>query len=423
MNVSGIGANFLYGYVGGYGHKSADQISKEVAAKIEELDADGDRALSAEESDFSTKHFSQADSDGDGFLSEGELLAMMQSFQPGLPPPGVSIEEMAVNIIAENDADADGALSVEEVDGQKGRFSAADADGDGLVTKEELLAMMQSFQPGGPPPGVSTEEMAANIIAENDADGDGALSLAESEGYEGQFSAADADGDGLVTKEELAAMIEAEWPMGPPPPEEDAARRIAKYDADGDGVISASESGVPDEVFDAIDTNEDGVISQAELEAALTTMQQALEDSGLGRGPEAIEAAGGIEAYHEEMYRIILEALTSGDTQPGDTDGGEPSPIGPHPVEPDKGEPVPIGPHPVGPDNGEPVPIGPYPVGPDNGEPVPIGPHPVGPDNDTTVENTIGPNPVEPDNGEPVPVGPYPVGPDEGEAGFVSVTV
>jgi Ca2+-binding EF-hand superfamily protein len=436
MNVNAIGANILYGYIGGYGQKSSGQISEEVAARIAKFDADGNGTLNSEESDLSSERFSQADSNGDGSVTEKELLAMMQSFQLGGPLFSENTEDLAANIIAENDADSDGALSLEESEGYEGQFTAADADGDGLVTKEELVAMMQSFKPGGPPPGVSTEDLAANIIAENDADGDGALGLAESEGHEGQHIAADADGDGVVTKEELVAMIEAEWPMGPPSTEEDAARRIAKQDADGDGVISASESGVTDEIFNAIDTNEDGVVSQDELEAALVTIQQALDDSGLGRGPEAIEAAGGIVAYREEVYRITLEALTGGSAggvapsiapegdisagpYPADPGIGEPVPIGPYPENPDGGGPVPIGPYPENPDGGGPVPIGPYPEDPSAGEPVPIGPYPADPDGSISTgpsadpdDITVGPYPADPDGG--ISTGPYPANPGDG---------
>jgi Ca2+-binding EF-hand superfamily protein len=164
-------------------------------------------------------------------------------------------------------------------------------------------------------PNADPSERIAARIEKLDADGDGALSAEESKASEKVFSLIDADGDGLLTQEEMLAAgpPPGMQGMGKPPkdvsPEEAAAHRIEKLDSDGDGALSASESRAPEEVFDAIDTNQDGIVSQAELEAAMVTIKQAMETSDLGRGPGAVRAAGGIAAYREEMNRIILEAL------------------------------------------------------------------------------------------------------------------
>lgn len=267
MHIGGVGAGALYGYFEGYGQRSTDDISQKVAAQIAELDADGDGALSVEESGVSAELFNQADSDGDGLVTEEELLAMMQSFRPSGPPPGM-----------------------------EGKH--------------------------GPPPGVDPEEMAASIIEDHDADGDGALTLEESEVDEEVFAKADSDGDGLVTEEELVAMMEEGRPQGPPPevgegmePSQASAgdmatRIIEDLDSDGDGGLSAGETAASEEVFDALDTNEDGIVSQAELEAAMINIMAAVQESGLGFGAQAVNAAGGMTAYRQEMDRIILGAIT-----------------------------------------------------------------------------------------------------------------
>lgn len=269
MDVNGIGLTALSGYMGAWGQKSAGDISQRVAAHIAELDADGDGALSVEESEVSAELFNQADSDGDGFVTEEELLAMMQKVRMDGPP--------------------------HKMDGEKGK-----------------------------PPKASPEEMAARIIADHDADGDGALSLEESEVDESVFNLADADGDGQVTKDELLAMMENGRPKGPPPEMGEgmqpppggsvgdmAAAIMEELDSDGDGGLSSSEAGASEEEFDALDTNEDGVVSQAELEAAMTTIMGAVQQSGLGFGAQAVNAAGGMAAYRQEMDRLILEALNA----------------------------------------------------------------------------------------------------------------
>jgi len=95
-----------------------------------------------------------------------------------------------------------------------------DPDGDGITTRDEMLAA------------------SAARFAGLDADKDGKLVEAERSSAPGgrMMARADADGDGAVTKEELAAAA--------------AAR------------------------FDRVDANKDGRIDQAEKDAALARMQQ-----------------------------------------------------------------------------------------------------------------------------------------------------
>lgn len=132
-------------------------------------------------------------------------------------------------------------------------------------------------------------------LAELDADGDGALSLEESGLSEEQFAAMDTDGDGLLTS--------ADKPEGPPPgqgpppgggmPPMDATEIIEAEDTDGDGQLSAEESSASSEQFDELDTNQDGFVSQAELEAAMAEMQQQMA--------QEMQAGGG--SYGMNAYR------------------------------------------------------------------------------------------------------------------------
>ena len=90
-----------------------------------------------------------------------------------------------------------------------------------------------------------------------------------------KFQSADTNGDNLVTADEFEAFAEAERERKR---EERQAKRFAKLDANGDGVITAEEhAGVADErmdrMFDRIDTDGDGVITEAEREAAKGKMR------------------------------------------------------------------------------------------------------------------------------------------------------
>ncbi|MEQ8934873.1 MAG: EF-hand domain-containing protein [Amphiplicatus sp.] len=91
-----------------------------------------------------------------------------------------------------------------------------------------------------------------------DKDGDGQIALSElNDRSRAFFEAADANGDGAITKEEMKAHHEAK-----------RAEREAKRfpDADGDGVVSKAEyDAKADERFAKLDANGDGVLSEEEM--------------------------------------------------------------------------------------------------------------------------------------------------------------
>lgn len=198
---------------------------------------------------------------------------------------------------AEMDANGDGGLDISESGLSEDLFSKTDADGDGLLTYSDFASRMQSMAgqgrgpggPGGAPP--SAEEM----ISQLDANGDGELSADEFQIDSEMFSAIDSDGSGSLSQAELeahqAAMEEQRAAMGQegasgmaPPSPPSADDLMASLDSDGDGSLSVEESGVSSSTFDAIDTNGDGVISQAELEAYLASQMGSQEASSEANG-------------------------------------------------------------------------------------------------------------------------------------------
>lgn len=124
------------------------------------------------------------------------------------------------------------------------RFDQFDADGDGLVTREELAA-------------------------------------ARSE----RFSAMDADGDGAVTAEELVQFRMLRR----------AQRRIERMDQNGDGVLQETELRMGARMFDRFDLNADGAVSRAEIDIARDAMRgkrgwgRRDGERRWGRGPEPID--------------------------------------------------------------------------------------------------------------------------------------
>lgn len=166
--------------------------------------------------------------------------------------------------------------------------------------------------PQGPPPDfevrrsttdfASSRSSSADLMAEFDADGDGAIS-AEEVGLEGAsseaqafFAAIDGDADGALSEAELedmrARMEEAmqsllasggnagpRGPLGPPP----QPPGIAALDANEDDMVSAEEFGLDGaseamrQLFGEIDADQDGALSASEVEAFDSQMRAALE--------------------------------------------------------------------------------------------------------------------------------------------------
>jgi len=156
-----------------------------------------------------------------------DMLSSLMGMQ--MQPPSAS--DMASRMMSNLDANADGALSIDEVsslsDGAAEAFATLDADGDGSLTSEELAAAFEQAGPpsGGPPGGIggpggpppSAGAMASDIMSETDGDDDESLTLAEitealgaeeSEETSSAFSKLDSDGDGKLSLAELTAALD-----------------------------------------------------------------------------------------------------------------------------------------------------------------------------------------------------------------------
>ena len=179
---------------------------------------------------------------------------------------------------AEKDTNGDGGLDVEEIGFSREMFDKLDTDGDGLLTDAELLSLM-------PPPRMPGNN-PADMLAEKDANGDGGLDMEESGLSEELFTKLDIDADGLLTEADMPAppMGGVGGGGGPAPTD-----LMAALDSDGDEQLTVEESGLSEEEFDTLDTNKDGLVSQAELEAAWasglatpTGLEQTAENQGFG---------------------------------------------------------------------------------------------------------------------------------------------
>nr|NJM01694.1 hypothetical protein [Desulfobacula sp.] len=166
------------------------------------------------------------------------------------------------------------------------------------------------FTPPAPPD-------AASIIEKEDADESGTLTIEETSLTEEMFSNADTDSDGALTLEELEEMLAA----GPPASGMGGmggGRGVGKEpmsiesifeteDADGDELISADESALPDEIFSEIDTDQDGFLTAAEIEAGRETQHRQTDQSqSLGSTGATVTQDVALKAYQQAIQSFLL---------------------------------------------------------------------------------------------------------------------
>ncbi|CAE7213084.1 CML14 [Symbiodinium sp. CCMP2592] len=218
--------------------------------------------------------------DGDGVLSRDELkrmqaerevldelihqtLADRSSCRAGLLKAENS--KLAEVDLDKLDTDGDGVVSKNELAAVLDRDSTQDTkdeemfkkydDGDGVLSRDELKRMQADRQ--------VLDELIHQMLADRSPCRVGLLKAENSKLAEVDFDKLDTDGDGVVSKDELAAALD--WDSMQDTKDQDMFKN---YD-DGDGVLSRDELKRMQVDFDKLDTDGDGVVSKDELAAAL----------------------------------------------------------------------------------------------------------------------------------------------------------
>jgi Ca2+-binding EF-hand superfamily protein len=151
-----------------------------------------------------------------------------------------TLAQMREKMFQRLDPDGDGQINLTELKTESAESSRAvdfyehlakaDTDGDGNVSRKEFDAMQPPPPPMQPPSDEMMAEMRDKMFEELDPDGDGQIVLSEllastdssetaSSGFSDLYellSAADTDGDGIVSRDEFDAM------KPPPRPDENS---------------------------------------------------------------------------------------------------------------------------------------------------------------------------------------------------------
>jgi Ca2+-binding EF-hand superfamily protein len=185
----------------------------------------------------------------------------------GVAVPGSAgdyIEGKVDRIFEKLDANRDGGLSPDEVRDHwmEKKFDRADADGNGAVTRQELLEFKSGWHHK------KAQVKSAQIIEKLDVDQDGRVSRQEAGNHwmAHKFERVDVDSDGFLTYEEILAFKSGckhkHKKYG-----KHADKILVKLDADQDGVISVEEAREHwlGHKFEKVDADSDGFITLDEL--------------------------------------------------------------------------------------------------------------------------------------------------------------
>lgn len=165
------------------------------------------------------------------------------------------------------DADGDGVVTRDEAKGHPwlaDKFDSIDANKDARLDKDELAAMRDAHRD-------QMQERGEERWKAADTDGNGSISRSEAEAAKswvaGQFDKLDADKDGQLTRDEMMAARRE----GHEHVREHVVERFKTADVNSDGGIDLAEAqtGMPKlaEKFSTVDTNNDGKVTPEELRA------------------------------------------------------------------------------------------------------------------------------------------------------------
>lgn len=212
--------------------------AEELADKIMEAsDANGDSLLSIDELNISEELFENMDEDGDGTLSNSEILNSLSSMLEDMknkktspqefgqllsdmgldvppPPPPMGgmpdTSKMAADIFSSKDTDSDALLSIEELDISEELFATLDTDEDGSISEDELAqgltVIFESVQNGEMSKDEAGEVLSQLGLEKPQGNGQpmgGGAGGGDSS--EEEYEDADTNQDGVVSAAEYAA--------------------------------------------------------------------------------------------------------------------------------------------------------------------------------------------------------------------------
>ena len=210
-------------------------------------------------------------------MAGSEIVGCAQD-EPRMPPQDRQPGGMRMQIptFADLDKNKDKKLSREEA-GQlpPQMFDRLDTNHDGFIDEEEWNAMRRGFGGGGGMGG--GPRTGESLTKLLDANADGKVSRDEFAKIVSLFDTLDKDHNGELSQEELNGFFRAvnESQMQATGGVE-LNNLFEKYDKNKDGKITPEELG-NERIFKSLDLNKDGVITREEADAALKQLKKAAD--------------------------------------------------------------------------------------------------------------------------------------------------
>jgi Ca2+-binding EF-hand superfamily protein len=179
---------------------------------------------------------------------------------------------------ADLDKNKDKKISREEFPSQfpPQMFDRLDTNHDGFIDEEEWNAMRRNFGGGGGAGG-SGPRIGESLMKLMDANADGKVSREEFAKILSLFDLLDKDHNGELSQDEMNAFFRAvNEAQTQATGGVEVNNLFEKYDKNKDGKITAEEIG-NERIFKSLDLNKDGEVTRAEADAALKQLKKASE--------------------------------------------------------------------------------------------------------------------------------------------------
>ncbi len=238
---------------------------------FERGDTDGDGQISADEWQGPEAAFTRLDADGDGFLTEEEFQARI-ALQDELRPTDDSTTRTVRDIFDAFDDNDDLAISAEEWGLSESLFDVIDTNDDNSISTDEFLAVFQALRLAEELDDTVARVAPRTLFLDLDSNQDGLINSDEWHGTDTLYQALDSDSDGDLSPSEfleLFTLMRAGLALNDTLQLSNRSDRFALMDSNDDGVISADEWNGFDSVFDRLDLDNDGSLTQDEFNNAL----------------------------------------------------------------------------------------------------------------------------------------------------------
>ena len=198
-----------------------------------------------------------------------------------MPPPGGQPGmrmQFQMPSFADLDKNKDKKISREEFPSQfpPQMFDRLDTNHDGFIDEEEWNAMRRNFGGGGGAGG-GGPRIGESLMKLMDANADGKVSREEFAKILSLFDLLDKDHNGELSQDEMNAFFRAvNEAQTQATGGVEVNNLFEKYDKNKDGKITADEIG-NERIFKSLDLNKDGEVTRAEADAALKQLKKASE--------------------------------------------------------------------------------------------------------------------------------------------------